>query len=72
MPPFRRRRNEHALAISGANVSCGIGEHQCRGDNCSCDCHLQGHAIPAAMRLTMAQEIRFEAFIKQAFGVKVE
>jgi len=24
------------------------------------------------MRLTTAQEIRFETFIKQAFGVKVE
>jgi hypothetical protein len=55
-----------------ATVSCGIGEHKCRGDNCSCDCHLQGHAIPAAMRLTAAQEIRFEAFINQAFRVKVE
>jgi hypothetical protein len=47
-----------------ATVSCGIGEHKRSGDNCSCDCHLQGHAIPAAMRLTTAQEIRFEAFIK--------
>jgi hypothetical protein len=55
-----------------ATVSCGMGEHKCRGDNCSCDCHLQGHALPATIRLTTAQEIRFESFIEQAFGVKAE
>jgi hypothetical protein len=55
-----------------ATVSCGIGEHKCCGTNCSCDCHLQGHAIPAAMRLTAAQEIHFEALVTQPFGVKVE
>jgi hypothetical protein len=55
-----------------ATVSCSIGEHECRGDNCSCDCHLQGHAIPATMRLITAQEIRFEEFIEQALGVKIQ
>ncbi len=40
-------------------VVCTMGEHErCKG-NFSCDCHLQGHAIPAAMRLTTPQEIRF-------------
>ncbi len=37
-----------------------LPKHERCEDNCSCDCHLQGHSIPAAMRLTTPQEIRFE------------
>jgi hypothetical protein len=41
-----------------------MGEHErCKG-NCSCDCHLQGHAI-AAMRLATPQEIHFERPVEQ-------
>jgi hypothetical protein len=56
----------------GSNtVVCSMGEHErCKG-NCSCDCHLQGHAI-ADMRLTKPEEIRFEWPVKQVFGVKAE
>ena len=37
-----------------------MGDHaRCQG-NCSCDCHLQRHAVPVAMRLTTPQEIRFD------------
>jgi hypothetical protein len=54
-----------------STVVCSMGEHErCKG-NCSCDCHLQGHAI-VGMRLTRPQEIRFEWPIEQVFGVKVE
>jgi hypothetical protein len=41
-------------------IVCSTGDHERCGGNCSCDCHLRGHAIPAAMRLTRPQEIRFE------------
>jgi hypothetical protein len=66
-----RTEGKADLQAGSATVSCS-GEHKCRGDNCSYDCHLQGHAIPAPMLLTAAQEIRFESFINQAFRVKVE
>jgi hypothetical protein len=47
-----------------------MGEHKCRGINCSCDCHLQGRALPVMQRLAAAQEQHLELFIEQAFGVK--
>jgi hypothetical protein len=54
-----------------STVVCSMGEHErCKG-NCSCDCHLQGHAIVAS-RLTRPQEIPFEWPVEQVFGVKVE
>jgi hypothetical protein len=49
--PFRRHRNDHVLAISRVSHRVrSIGKDKCRGANCSCHCHLQGHAIAAAMR----------------------
>jgi hypothetical protein len=53
-----------------ATVSCGMGEHKCRGINCSCDCHLQGRALPVMQRLAAPQEQHLELFIEQVFGVK--
>jgi hypothetical protein len=45
-------------------VVCSMREHErCMG-NCSCDCHLQGHAI-AVMRLIRPQEIRFNWLAKR-------
>jgi hypothetical protein len=41
-------------------VVCSMRDHERCGGNCSCDCHLQGHAIPAAMRLTRPKEIRLD------------
>ena len=54
-----------------ATVSCGIGEHKCRGDSCSCiaTCKATRYRGDAT---DDGQEIRFEAFVKQAFGVKVK
>jgi hypothetical protein len=49
-----------------STVVCSMGEHErCKG-NCSCDCHLQGHAI-AAMRLATPQEIHFERPVEQVY-----
>jgi hypothetical protein len=54
----------HTLLVSRAT--------KCPGENCSCDCHLQGRALPVMQRLTVAQEQRLELFIKQVLGAMLK
>ena len=54
-----------ALSQGGPEMSTrwpylGSSTVVCSTGNCSCDCHLQSHAIPAAMRLTRPKEIRLD------------
>jgi hypothetical protein len=53
-------------------VNAGGIHARCKSIICACDCHSDGAAHPAMQRLTLALEMRLEAFVVELEDVAIE